>query len=103
MRKKERQRFVKNAKELLISLGAEQQGDGFILSTKAGKLTLHPTENTGKDGPGSVFTRFADPKAARRIVDCNPFSGKWNHHFFVNWSVETALADLELELKRILP
>ncbi len=103
MKKRERERFVRNARELLISLGAEQQGDEFTLRTKAGKLTLHPTENAGKDGPGTVFGRFDDPKAARQLVDSNPFNGKWNHHYFVNWSVETALADLELELKRILP
>ena len=42
MRKPERQRFVKEATALLLSLGAVQQGDDFVLQTKVGHLTLHP-------------------------------------------------------------
>ena len=60
MRKKERERFVKKAKELLLSLGAKQDGGEvypFTFHTKAGRLSLSVTENA-TDGPGTVFTCF---------------------------------------------
>jgi hypothetical protein len=103
MRKKDRQRFVKQATALLLSLGAIQD-DGsypFVLQTKAGRLRLHPEQNR-TEGPGTVFTRFDDPQAARQLVDCNPFSGKWNFHYFDKWTVESALADLSFWLGRVL-
>jgi hypothetical protein len=100
MRKKERERFVKKATQLLLDLGAEQVGDDFTLQTKAGKLALHVTENM-TDGPGTVFGRFDDPKAARGIVDCNPHSGKWNHHFFAG-TVEAAIENLTYWLRKVL-
>ena len=103
MRKKERQRFVKQAVQLLLSLGAKQDGSEayrFTLQTKAGCLHLHPDENrTG--GPGTLFTRFDDPQAARQLVDCNQFSGKWNHHYFDGWDVDTAIADLTYWLNKV--
>jgi hypothetical protein len=102
MRKKERQRFVKQVKELLVKLGAEQRGEEFTLETKAGWLTLHPTENF-TDGPGTVFGRFTDPTAARGLVDCNPHSGKWNHHYFNGWTVNEAIENLSFWLKHVLP
>ena len=104
MRKKERERFVKNATQLLLDLGAEQDGGEmyrFSLQTKAGTLRLHVTENR-TDGPGTVFTRFDDPEAARKLLDCNPYSGKWNHHYFGDWSVDTAIYDLSVQLKKML-
>ena len=105
MQKKERQRFVKQAVQLLLSLGAKQDGSEtyrFTLQTKAGVLRLHPDENR-TSGPGTVFTRFDDPQAARQIVDCNKFSGKWNHHYFDPWDVETAIADLSYWLSKVIP
>jgi hypothetical protein len=101
MRKKERQRFVAKAKAVLLDLGAEQHEDRFILQTKAGKLTLRPSENE-TIGLGTVFSRFDDPQAARQLVDCNRFSGKWNHHFFGDWTVDTAIYDLSVQLKKVL-
>lgn len=103
MRKKKRLRFVSKVKGLLLSLGAEEHDDDqFVLHTKAGRLILHPVENIGIEGPGTVFGRFDDPKAARQFVDCNPFSGKWNHHYFGGTTVKKAVADLEAELRRVL-
>ena len=90
------------AKQLLLDLGAEQNDDGrYILTTKAGRLTLHVSEWEGEE-VGTVFSRFADPQAARQFVNCNRFSGKWNHHYFNGWTVETAIADLASQLRRIL-
>ena len=95
MTKKQGQRFLSRVKKLLLDLGAEQSDDRFMLKTRAGRLSLRPTEDT-------VFTRFDDPKAARQFVGCNPFSGKWNHHYFNGWTAETALDDFSCQLQRVL-
>jgi hypothetical protein len=104
MRKEDRQRFVRKATELLLSLGAKQDaGENyrFTLQTKAGILRLHPDENQ-TSGPGTLFTRFDDPAAARQLVDCNRFSGKWNRHYFDPWDVETAITDLRFWLRKVI-
>lgn len=104
MRKKERQDFVKKVTQLLLELGAKPDGGEvypFTLQTKAGTLTLHPDSND-KNGLGTVFARFDDPYAARQLVDCNRFSGKWNFHYFDDWTVETAIYDLSVRLKKVL-
>ncbi len=99
--KKQRERFLAKAKALLLDLGAVLEGEEYILQTSVGGLKLHPTENMS-EGLGTVFTRFDDPKAARRLVDCNQFSGKWNHHFFSGWTVETAIEELVFQLRRVM-
>ena len=104
MRKKERQRFVKQAVQLLLTLGAKQDGSEtyrFTLQTKAGVLHLHPDESQ-TTGLGTLFTRFDNPQAARQIVDCNRFSGKWNFHYFDGWDVETAITDLTFWLNKVI-
>ena len=101
MTKKQRERFFAKVKELLLNLGATQNGDEFKLQTKAGELWLLPTPNSIK-GLGIVFTRFADPKAARQLVPCNPYSGKWNHFFFEKQTVESAIEELEFQLRQVI-
>jgi len=104
MRKQDRERFVKQATQLLLDLGATAEvgkSYPFTLNTKTGLLRLHVTENT-TSGPGTVFTRFDDPEAARAIVNCNPHSGKWNHHYF-DGAVEAAIKNLSYWLKKIVP
>jgi len=93
--------FLKQAKQLLLDLGATPVGEEFVLVTKAGKLKLHPSDWDGEE-IGTVFGRFDDPDVARQLVDCNRFSGKWNHHYFSTWTVETAIADLAYWLRRVL-
>lgn len=99
--KKLRQRFIASVTALLLELGAEPLDYEFVLQTKAGRLTLHPTENMAA-GLGTVFSRFDNPQAARQLVNCNPFSGKWNFHFFSGWSVEAAIQDLAFQLNKVL-
>jgi hypothetical protein len=104
MRKIERQRFVKKVIQLLLSLGAKQDGGEtyrFTMQTKIGGLRLHP-DTDQSTGLGTVFTCFDDPAAARQFVDCNRFSGKWNFHYFDGWDTETALADLSFSLRKVL-
>ena len=99
MKKRERQRFVKEASALLLSLGAVQQGEDFVLQTKAGRLTLHAEEENRREWLGTVYAVFDDPKAARQLVGCSRFCGRWNQHHFHDWTVETALYDLKYQLK----
>jgi hypothetical protein len=104
MRKKDRQQFIAKVTALLLSLGAKQDGSEvyrFTLQTKVGHLRLHPDANQ-TTGLGTVFTRFDDAEAARQLVDCNPFSGKWNHHYFDGWDVETAIDDLTYWLGKVI-
>jgi acetylornithine deacetylase/succinyl-diaminopimelate desuccinylase-like protein len=104
MRKRDRQRFVKQANKLIESLGGvhRERHNEWELETRFGRLVLHVTENY-VGGPGTVFTRFDDPSIAKRNVCCNRCSGKWNHHYFEEWTVETALVDLEYRLRKVLP
>ena len=46
------------------------------LDTPGGLLFLR----SPRPEDGWIFTRFDDPKQARQIVGCNPYSGKWNFH-----------------------
>jgi hypothetical protein len=104
MRKRDRERFVRLANKLIESLGGRHldRHDEWELETRFGRLLLHVVENR-IEGPGTVFTRFDNAKAAHPHTGCNPHSGKWNHHFFDGWSVDAALTDLEYQLKKVLP
>lgn len=99
--KKQRQRFVTKVAAMLLDLGAEPRDFEFALQTKVGLLKLHPSEDH-VGGLGTIFTRFDDPQAAKELVNCNPFSGKWNFHFFAGWSVEAAIEELACQLKTVL-
>ena len=101
--KAQRESFLEKVRELLLRLSARQEGeDEFVLETKAGRLRLHPDSHDDM-GLGDVFGRFDAPEAARHLVDCNPFSGKWNHHYFDGWTIETAIDDLTSRLRKVLP
>jgi hypothetical protein len=63
---------------------------------------LHPDNHYSAGEVGTVFSRFDNPQAALQLVDCNRFSGKWNFHYFTGWTVETAIADLASQLRRVL-
>jgi len=99
--KKQRQQFLAKVAALLLNLGAEPLDFDFVLQTNAGPLRIHPSENLAT-GLGTVFTRFDDPQAARQLVDCNPYSGKWNFHFFDGWNVESALEEVGYQLRKVL-
>jgi len=102
MRKRDKERFVKKANHLIKSLGAVpgDKGMDWTLHTIAGPLRLCVRQNLS-EGPGSVFTRFGNPEQAKKTVGCNPYSGKWNHHYFDPWSVNDALNNLEFELAKV--
>jgi hypothetical protein len=97
-----RKLFLSKAKALLLDLGATQDGDDYVLQTKAGRLKLHVSNYEGEE-VGTVYARFDDPDTAKLLVDCNRFSGKWNFHYFDGWTVESAIADLSAQLRRVTP
>ena len=106
MRKQDRQRFVREANKLIESLGATRDceyrsGDYWRLDTICGPLWLL-VDDDQPTGIGAVYTHFGEPKEALPLTDCNPHSGKWNHHYSDNWhSVDNAIKDLTYELRRI--
>ena len=104
MRQRDRRLFVQRCAALIADLGGVPV-DGLYqweLATRFGRLSLSVIENTTV-GPGTVFTRFDDPKTAQPQTGCNPYSGKWNHHYFDNWTVDIALTDIEHCLRSVLP
>lgn len=105
MRKPERERWAKQANDLIEGLGAEPGDESYPwrLKTKVGMLSLRVEANVLRnDGPGTVFTRFDSPSDAEQVVDCNPYSGKWNHHYFDMWTGPQAIGDLKLLLENII-
>jgi len=104
MRKRDQEKFAKQAERLIEKLGGTITGEcGYIwtLETKHGPLHLNVSVNSGNDGPFTVFTRFDDPKRAHPTTGCNPYSGKWNHHYLGNWAGDAALLDLERHLEEV--
>ena len=49
-----------------------------------------------------MWAIFDDPQAARKLVNCNRFCGKWNQYYLFDWTVETALYDLKYQLSKVL-
>jgi hypothetical protein len=106
MKQRDRDFWEKQANDLIESLGAKLVDEWYPwrLETKAGTLILLVQAHKGRKigGPGTVFTRFDSPPDARELVDCNPYSGKWNHHYFDGWTMENSLADLQYWLRKVL-
>lgn len=77
---KAEQRFKSTVTDYLLSLGARPgRWYDYELDTPAGLLHLTPYENW-------LACRFDDVAFGRAFTatcghSCNPYSGKWNHHF----------------------
>lgn len=118
MKKSEQIRFYRDARQLFEDCGAEliaERAAGFdrpecphceyTISTDCGQLRIsfhgvRAGRCERNDSLGAVFTRFDDHTAAYQVVDCNPYSGKWNHHYFGR-SAADALADLARQLAKV--
>jgi hypothetical protein len=102
VRKRDQRQFRIQADALIESLGAKPVDEWYPwrLKTKAGPLSLRVDEEVASV-IGTVFTRFDSPPDAEELVDCNPYSGKWNHHYFDGWTVESALRDLSHQLRKV--
>lgn len=46
--------------------------------------------------------RFESVSLAKGYVDCNPFSGKWNHHFFGAMTMDTIMSELNHLFRSII-
>ena len=103
MRQRDRRLFVQRCTALIADLGGVRSAGMYEwgLQTRHGQLGLNVRENT-TSGPGTVFTRFVDPKAAHPQTGCNQYSGKWNHHYFDGWTVDAAVIDFERCLRSVL-
>ena len=102
--KKDRAAFASGAAAIIERLGGKLiPGESYrwMLATPYGPLSLH-VDTEYSSGPGTVFCRFAIPGAARDHVDCNPYSGKWNHHYFAPTTVADALYCVEWQLSNLL-
>ena len=115
-----REQFEREAGELLKSLGAIESKERepwpcYFLTTLAGELRLSihtslwlcdkPWFQSG--GFPWVAARFDDVRVAHTLThgESNPYSGKWNHHYWHNWtdSFRDGLELLENDLRRVLP
>ena len=103
MRQRDRRLFVQRCTALITDLGGVRSEGMYEwgLQTRYGRLELNVRENT-TSGPGTVFTRFVDAKAALPQTGCNQYSGKWNHYWFEG-TVDYALKELEHRLKAVMP
>lgn len=119
MAKAKRKKFVNDVRDYLLSIGAVMTKnnpndehnihDGlpdyeFTYNSKYGELRLHVLPRTsGQAGPGDVMTRFHFAKMANPHTGCNPFSGKWNHHYFDGYSEKSALDAFKASMERVAP
>jgi hypothetical protein len=108
--KKKTSKFVERIEKVIADAGGvKNEGKlsgiySLSLKTKLGNLILS-VEAPGKIfSGGSVYTRFENPELAKSVVDCNPYSGKWNFHFSVamNMNEDEAVAFFQSELKKVM-
>ena len=80
------------------------------LATLPGELKISIYPN-GIDTNASAMCRFTGdltlvagflPMVFGQPDAVNPYSGKWNHHYFGDWSPDTAAFDLERQLRKVL-
>ena len=99
--------FNTEAEHLLVAAGGVRSGDAlgagmvdptspqYTVETRAGAATFRALGLW-------VAIRFDDTARARAAgYDCNPYSGKWNRHYF-GWPAADALADLAGCLSRMV-
>lgn len=75
-------KFQTKVKEWLIQSGAiqDESSEYLLLPTIAGTLKISFGEN--EISLVSIFGRFDAPSLAKnKGINCNPYSGKWNHHY----------------------
>jgi len=88
--------------ETLIECGAEHIRDSvYTLATLYGPLWLHPSNEAGSDVV-TVFARFEDVEKAREHTRCNPHTGKWNFHQWVD-NMEWFAGDVQIALESVRP
>ena len=64
----------------------------WILNTDYGPLHISIDQPEKRAKILAVYSRFDDPKQASDFVNCNPYSGKWNFHYFSSAGTAKQLA-----------
>lgn len=69
----------------------------FVIETRGGTYRFHHGLNVDPEDKRplnflDVFGRFDEPDCAKKFVDCNPYSGKWNHAEAVGYVATVAEA-----------
>jgi len=95
-------KFQETIRNGILELGAtETKGIyKYSLETPLGELliTMHAEDLTYRTSTiYSVYTRFKEPERAKQKLDCNPFSGKWNFHEFMDDGEPVELAEKILQ------
>lgn len=98
---------------MLATLGKRIEDSAFDtpqyeMDTKAGKLIVClETPNfscRGNKAIFSLYSHFINPSSARKEgIDCNPYTGKWNWHRFVNEvTIESFVENVRWDISRII-
>lgn len=82
---RKRKQFDKQARALIERLGGKKNPPmshyDYTMETSCGTLNLI-VDTDYRKSVGTVFTRFDDPtRAVRHGIDCNSYTGKWNHYY----------------------
>ncbi len=107
---KDRKAFVERVRGIVTQAGGRDDLDASIYThvipvTKCGPLFVSVHESHDGDGVGWVACCFMYPKLAVESVGTgtlNPYSGKWNFHYFSPWGLDDAVADFERTLGTVL-
>lgn len=104
IRKSEREKFKQGALALLQRYGAVPSDHcrDWQLASRYGSLfaTVYSDSETSL---GWVACCFPDlPAETANYIGANPYSGKWNHHYF-DCAAEDALRDLAARFRSVMP
>lgn len=101
--------FVTRLRTVLLELGCKPATRGhyqYTLETRAGTLRVSVHPNSARIGAW-VATLFEEHHRATELLgqgfigDPNPYTGKWNHHFFDDaLTLEESIAEAEAHLRR---
>lgn len=108
--KKDVQKFCKDAAELFTRLGFEPfppdvppydlHGRDLRIQTDVGTFIVHPPhmETWFPSSLEDINGRFTEPARAAKLVDCNPYSGKWN---ILHSDVHVILAEFTRRMRKV--
>jgi len=108
--------LVELVREIVLARGGSQHDrhgipadwcTSFVLATPISELCISLWEFGGLSdrSDASIYARFADPACAARALGhdaVNPYSGKWNHHYFEPWSPTETAAGWARQLDHVL-
>jgi len=114
--KSEQKDFVSQMTDLIKNMGAKENVDTFLgysftfVSTKCGPYHVCVYSGSSKNSLGWIAGRFDNLELSSNLLgktlnnsnNFNPFSGKWNHHYFDNWTTKLAIEDFRNKLNKIL-